>query len=225
MKKNTLIILTIIIILLIANFQLMAIQQPTRKSFLKESFLKKQFCLRGGLNMFSVNGADSDYMAGTNDFPVTPAYQSPTFGFSFAVFTSRSFAVGLDVRYGLSTQVDLRDPSDAETIPVDTPKNLVVALNLFQYFNLSKQMQLFISLGGGTEYRMAEDKEYLSNLGSTIIISAPATPLSPLAAGGIGLQYMFSDALGINLECWATYIFRDPAQILVSPALALVLKF
>jgi hypothetical protein len=225
MKKNTLIILTLTTILLLANFQLMAFQQPASKSFLKESFLRKQFCLRGGLNMFSVNGADSDYMAGTNDFPVTPAYQSPAFGFSFAVFTSRSFAVGLDVLYGLSAKVDLRDPSDGETIPVNMPKNLVAALNLFQYFNLSEQMQLFVSLGGGAEYRMAEEEKYLSNLGSEIIISAPAKPLSPLAAAGIGLQYMLSAALGINLECWATYIFRDPAQVLFSPALALVLKF
>ena len=225
MKKNTNIMLMLTIILLLASFQLMAIEPSAKKSFLKESFPKKQFCLRGVLNMFSVNGAVSDYMAGSNDFPVTPAYQSPALGFGFAVFSARSFAVGLDINYGLSTQVDLRDPSDGETIQVDTTKSLVAALNLSQYVNLSRQMQLFISLGGGAEFRMADDTEYISNLGSKIVINAPAKPFSPLATAGIGLQYMFSAALGISLECLATYIFRDPPQILVAPALALVLKF
>jgi hypothetical protein len=225
MKKNMPIMLTALTILLLANFQLPAIQQQAEKSFLKEIFLRKQFCLSGGLSMFGVNGKGNDYMAGTNDFPVTPAYQSPAFGLSFAVFMSRSFAVGIDVRYSLSAKVDLHDPSDGETIQVDTPKNLIAAVSLFQYFKLSKRAQLFISLGGGTEYRLAEDMEYVSALGSEISISAPAKPLSPLAAAGIGLQYMFSTALGINLECRATYVFRDPAQILFSPVLALVLKF
>lgn len=215
MKKNIFICVAILAVMLLAAGNLPA----------KNSFKKMQFTLRGGLNMFNANGKDSDYKAGENDFPVTPAYKAPVFGSGLTFFTSPSFAIGLDVCYGLSAKVDLRDPSDGETIPVDTPKNLVAALNLFQYFNLSKQMQLFISLGGGAEYRLAEEEEYLSNLGSTIIISAPAKPLAPLAAGGIGLQYMLSDALGINLECSAIYIFRDPAQILVSPALALVLKF
>ena len=132
MGKNKLIIFTLITVSLLVNMPLMAGRQSARKNILQESFLKKQFCLRGGLGMFSVNGAEGDYAAGANDFPVTPAYQSPAFGFGFAVFTSRSFAVGLDFRYGLSASVDLRDPSDGETISADTPKNLTAAIQSLQ---------------------------------------------------------------------------------------------
>ncbi|HUU06105.1 MAG TPA: hypothetical protein VMZ49_09565 [Patescibacteria group bacterium] len=220
MKKNTPIIFTIVCMLLLANAQLMAYQQPAKKSF-----LKKQFCLRGGLNMFGINGADSDYVAGSNDFPTTPAYQSPVVGFSFAVFTSRSFAIGLDVRYGLSASIDLRDPSDEETIPVDAPKNLTAVFNLYKYFDFSKRLGLYVSLGGGMENLMAEEKEYLSNLGSKIIIARPQKTLSPLAAGGIGLQAMLNRSLGIVFDFQALYIFRKTAQVLFSPSLALVFKF
>lgn len=220
MKKNTLIIFSIIFVLLLANVQLMAYQQPAKKSL-----LKKQFCLRGGLNMFGINGADSDYVAGGNDFPTTPAYQGSAFGFSFAVFTSRSFAIGLDVRYGLSASVDLRDPSDGETISVDTPKNLTAVFNLYKYFNFSKRLALYVSIGGGMENLMAEEKEYVSSLGNKIIIVAPENAFSPLAAGNIGLQAMLSRSLGIAFDFQAVYIFRKTAQMLFSPSLALVLKF
>ena len=225
MKKKPFILLTMIPLLLLVNYGLMAIEPSAKKRFLKETFLSSQICLHVGLNRFSADGADSDYMAGTNDFPVIPAYQSPAFGISCAFFTSRSFAVGVDLSYGLSTSVDLRDPADGETIQADTPKNLLAVFNLFQYFDLSRQMRLFVSLGGGAEYRIAEDREYQSDLGSRIIISAPAKPLSALVAIGMGMQYMFSAALGINLECQADCVFRDSAQLLISPVLALVFKF
>ena len=72
---------------------------------------------------------------------------------------------------------------------------------------------------------MVEEKEYVSNLGNKIIIAAPEKALSPLAAGGIGLQAMLSRSLGIALDVQGAYILRKTAQILVSPSLALVLKF
>jgi hypothetical protein len=225
MKKKTFNIVTTMTLLLLADFGLMAIETSGNKSFLQESFLKRQFSLYGGLNAFAVNGANSDYKAGTNDFPVTPAYQAPAFGLGFVYFTSRYFAIGLDVGYGLSAKVDLRDPSDGETIRVGTPTNIVAVLNVLRYLDLSRQMRLYVSLGGGAECRLAKDKAYISALGSEIISSAPAKPLSPMAAVGAGGEYMFSAALGINLECRATYVFRSPARLLIAPALALVLKF
>ena len=225
MKKNIPVMLAGMTLLLLAQVQLLAVLQPAGKSYLQGSFLKKQLCLRGGLNWFSVNGADSDYAAGTNDFPVTPAYRSPAFGLGFAVFISRHFAIGLDVRYGFSTQVDLRDPADGETISADTPKNLTAVFNLYKHFDFSRRLGLYVAIGGGIENLMVEEKEYISNLGNKIGIAAPEKALSPLAAGGIGLQAMLSRSLGIAFDLQAAYVLRKTAQIVVSPSLALVLKF
>lgn len=224
MKKNKPALPALILVLLFACGQLAAIERPGQGNPLRASFLKTQFCLRGGLNWFGVNGADSDYEAGKNDFPVTPAYQSPVFGLGFAFFTSRHFAVGLDVRYGFSTPVDLRDPADGETIPVDTPKNLTAVFNLYKHFDFSRRLGFYVSIGGGIENLMVEEKETVSDLGNKIIIAAPEKALSPLAAGGIGLQAMLSRSLGIAFDLQAFYIARKTAQILISPSLALVLK-
>jgi hypothetical protein len=86
-------------------------------------------------------------------------------------------------------------------------------------------LQWFLSVGAGGEYRMADDKEFVSDAGSLIVIQAPEKPFSPLAAAGLGVQYMLSDSLGLSFECQGAYIFKDPAQLLITPVLALVLKF
>jgi len=185
----------------------------------------KQFTLRGGLNLFSRCGRESDYQPGENDFPVTPAFMASAAGIGLTFFTSSSFAIGFDVSYGARAKVDLRDPSDGETIRADTPQNLVAVFSLFQYLELSQRTRLFVSFGVGAEYCMAKEVEYVSDLGSRIIISAPANPISPLAVAGIGGQWMFSGTFGIGLECRAFCLFRNPLQFLTSPALTLVLKF
>ena len=225
MKKNMPILQALITVLLLAGLQLGAVQQPAKKSMTKAGWQKSQFWLRGGLNWSSANGADGDYVAGANDFPVTPSHQAPVLGLGFAVFTSRHLAVGLDVRYGLSTSVDLRDPADGETIPADTPTNLTAVINLYKYVDLSPRLGFFVSIGGGIENLMAEEKEYVSSLGNKIIIAAPDKALSPLAACGLGVQAMLNRSLGIAIDLQAAYIFRKTAQLLVAPSLALVVKF
>jgi hypothetical protein len=186
---------------------------------------KKQFILRGGLNLFSACGSAGDYRAGENDFPVTPAFTAPAAGIGLTFFSSPSAAIAFDVAYGASANVDLRDPSDGETIRAATPKSLMASCGLFFYLRLSRRLQFSVSFGAGAEIRMANEEEYVSDLGSRILISAPAPAISPLAVAGIGGQWMISREWAIGLECRAFCFFRGPIQFLVSPALALGLKF
>jgi hypothetical protein len=186
---------------------------------------KKQFTLRGGLNLFSACGSASDYRSGENDFPVTPAFTAPAAGIGLMFFSSPSAAIAFDVAYGASANVDLRDPSDGETIRAATPRNLMAACSLFYYLRLSRRLQFSVSFGAGAEIRMAKEEEYISGLGSRILIGAPAPVISPLVVAGIGGQWMASRELAIGLECRAFCFFRGPIQFLVSPALTLGLKF
>ena len=185
---------------------------------------KTQFILRAGLNMFQSSGSDGDYIAGVNDFPFTPAHQAPALGIGLNFPGSKSLAFGVNVSYGLSAQVDLRDPSDNETIRVEPPKSILAVLNVAKAIVLSRQMQLLISLGAGGEYRMGGDQEFVSSLGNRIVLSAPKKPFSPLAALAAGVHYMLADSLGVALDVQGAYIFRDPAQLLVTPSLGLILK-
>jgi hypothetical protein len=186
---------------------------------------KKQLTLRGGLNLFSACGSAGDYRAGENDFPVNPAFMAPAVGIGLTFFSSPSSAIGFDVAYGASATVDLRDPSDGETIRAATPKNLTAACSLLKYLPLSRRLKFSASLGIGAEMRMAKEEEYISDLGSRIIIGAPAPAISPLAVAGIGGQWLASRELVVGLECRAFCFFRGPIQFLVAPALILGLKF
>lgn len=185
---------------------------------------KTRFILRAGLNMFQSNGSDGDYIAGVNDFPSTPAYQAPVLGIGLLFPSSKSLAFGVNVSYGLSAQVDLRDPSDGETIQAEPPKSLLAVLNLAKTIQFSRQMQLLVSLGAGAEYRMGGDQEFVSSLGNRIIMKAPEKPFSPLVALAAGLHYMIADSLGVALDLQGAYVFRDPSQLLVTPSLGLILK-
>lgn len=185
---------------------------------------KTQLILRAGYNMFQSCGSDTDYIAGENDFPVTPAYQAAALGVGLSFSRSQGMAYGVSLSYGLAGQVDLRDPSDGETVRADTPKSLLAVIGATRFIELSRQVRLALSLGAGAEYRMASHLEFISSLGNKIVIPAPEKPFSPLAAVGAGVRYRLSDSLGVALEVQGTYIFRDSAQLLITPYVGLVLE-
>ena len=185
---------------------------------------KTQLILRAGYNLFQSNGSDGDYVAGENDFPVTPAYGAAALGLGISASRSKSMAFGLDVRYGLAGQVDLRDPSDGEVVQADTPKSLLAVAGITRFFELSSRLQLALTLGAGAEYLMAGDREFVSALGNKIVIPAPEKPFSPLAAVGAGVRARLSDTLGLALEVQGAYILRQNAQLLITPSLGLVLE-
>lgn len=185
---------------------------------------KTQLILRAGYNLFQSSGSDSDYVAGENDFPVTPAYGAAVAGLGISVSRSKSMAFGLDVRYGLAGQVDLRDPSDGEVVRVDTPKSLLAVVGITRFIELSGRLRLALTLGAGGEYLMGGDQEFISALGNKIAIPSPEKPFSPLAAVGAGVRAMLSDSLGLALEVQGAYIFRQTAQLLITPSLGLVLE-
>jgi len=180
--------------------------------------------LLGGMNLFAASGSDSDYVAGENDFPRSPAYSAPGLGFRAAFLVSPRWAWTIDARYGNSAAIDLSDPSDHETVRVDAPVYLTAVAGGQRSFRLSRSLILCAMMGAGIEYRLVEEKEFFTDLGSKIIIGAPAQPLSPLLAAGIGLQYEFTAALAVGVECRAAYTLREPALWVVIPAMVLALK-
>jgi hypothetical protein len=214
MKLNRIVCVALAVLLLLSAVDLAAAGK-----------YNKRFSLFGGLNMFGASGSESDYVAGENDFPVIPSYQAPFVGLSIAFSSSRLSAWGLDFRYGLAGTVDRRDPSDNETVSVDTPQNLAAILFIQRSLIPSGPLSLFVLIGGGVEYRMATEKEYVSSLGSKIVVGKPDKPLAPLVAGGLGLQYMLGGRFGVGAECRVSYAVRKPAQMIIAPALALVVKF
>lgn len=213
MKKNFRVGFAILAILLLAAAGLEA-----------RSARRPQLTLRAGLNLFQSCGSEGDYAAGENDFPVTPAHQAPMAGVGLAFGGKGALEFGVELRYGLAATVDLRDPSDGEVVGVDTPQGLVAVLSLAKPIELSPSMRLVLSLGAGGEYRLGGDQEFVSSLGNRIVLLAPEKPFAPLAAFGAGLQVRLAGSLGLALDLQGAYVFRDPAQLVITPTLGLILK-
>jgi hypothetical protein len=211
-KKNIIVIAAVALALLAAD---LPAAQTAKKT---------QLILRAGYNLFQSSGSDGDYVAGENDFPATPAYGAAALGLGISVSRSQGMAFGVDVRYGLAGQVDLRDPSDGEVVRVDAPKSLLAVVGITRFIGLSSRLQLALSLGAGAEYLMAGDQEFISAWGNKIVIPSPEKPFSPLAAVGAGIRAMLSDSLGLAVEVQGAYIFRQAAQLLITPSLGLVLE-
>ncbi len=185
---------------------------------------KVSLALLGGMNLFAASGSDSDYIAGENDFPRSPAYTAPAMGLRAAFLVSPRWAWTIDARYGLSAAIDVSDPSDHETVRVDAPGYLTAVAGGQTFFGLSPSLNLYAAIGAGIEYRQVEEKEFISDLGNKIVIVPPAKPWSPLLAAGIGLQYEFAEALAMGVECRAAYTLREPALWVVTPVLFLALR-
>jgi len=215
MKRNARIVMALAAILLAAAADLAAASSPR----------KTQFTLRAGLNLFQASGGEGDYVAGANDFPVTPAHQAPVAGIGLTFGGGGSLALGIDVQYGLAARGDLRDPSDGEVLQADTPAAFLALLRLSKSIPLSPSLRLAVFLGGGGEFRMGGDQEFVSSLGNRIVLEAPEKPFSPLAAAGAVLQVRLSQGFGLAAELRGTYLFRDPSVLLVTPSLGLILGF
>ena len=65
-------------------------------------------------------GSEDEYVMGENDFPVTPAHTPLGFGADFAYSFTKNIAIALEARYILSSEVALIDPSDQDTVEINT---------------------------------------------------------------------------------------------------------
>lgn len=179
--------------------------------------------LLAGMDMLMANGSASDYVPGTNDFPSTPAYRAPSVGIRAAFGMSPRFAWTFDLRYGFSAAIDRRDPSDMETVRVDAPRRLSATTGFRGTFASAGSLAIYAVAGAGIEYLLVEEKEFISDQGSRILVNAPEKPLAPVAAAGLGLQYKIG-ALALGLECRATCAFREPVQLALAPVLTFALR-
>ncbi len=173
---------------------------------------KFQFSVFGGINHVFAYGSEDDYVLGENDFPVTPAHTPPTLGASFAFFFSEKFGLEVDGRYVFSSKVTLEDPSDQDTVEIDTAKHYSLTLNLLYQF-MNGNLRPYIVAGGGFDKLMAEDTSYTTEYGFEITLEAPEKTVDAVANFGAGLNYFLSDRLGFKLDVRYVMIFADPKNV------------
>ncbi len=173
---------------------------------------KFQFSVFGGVNHVFAYGSEQDYVFGENDFPVTPSHTPFNFGVSFSAFLTHNIGVELDGRYILSSPVTLMDPSDNDTVAIDTSKHYAVTLN-FLYRFLDGKLRPYFLLGGGVDKLLGEDRTYVTEYGWDVEFIAPEGTLDPVANLGGGVHYFVKPNLGIRVDLRYVLIFSEPDRL------------
>ena len=173
---------------------------------------KFQVSVFGGLNHLFEYGSEDDYVLGENDFPVTPSHTSANFGVAFAYFFTDNLGLELDGRYTLSSKVTLLDPSDQDTVEIDTAKHYALTLN-FIYRFLSDSFRPYIVAGGGIDKLLTKEETYTSEYGYEIVLEAPEKTVDLVVNVGAGIQYFIKPNLGAKFDFRYVLIFDDPNNL------------
>jgi opacity protein-like surface antigen len=173
---------------------------------------KIQFFIFGGINHIFQYGSEEDYTLGENDFPVTPSHTPALLGASLAYFFSQNLGLEFDGRYTLSTGVDLIDPSDQDTVAMDTSKHSSLSLNLIYRFPAGN-FKPYLVAGGGFDIVSAEKKTYMSEYGFEITVEPPESTTDALASFGGGLIYSVGDSFGIRMDVRYVLLFSRPEKV------------
>jgi len=173
---------------------------------------KFQVTIFAGMNHVFEFGSVDDYVLGENDFPVTPAHTPANMGMAFAYFFTNNIGVELDGRYTLSSKVTLEDPSDQDTVKIDTSRHYSVTLNFIINF-LRGKFRPYLVAGGGVDKLLTKDETYTSEYGYEIDFLAPKKTSDPVAQVGAGVCYYLAQSLGIRLDFRYVIIFDEPDNI------------
>ena len=171
-----------------------------------------QLSILGGANHVFEYGSEDDYILGENDFPIVPSHTPINFGLSFTIFFTDIIGVELDGRYFLSTPMILEDPSDLDTVEVDSSKHYSLTANLIVQLG-SGTVRPYVVLGGGFDKLLAEDQTYITEYGYDVDFLAPENTIDVLVQAGAGIMFFFVDRAGLRLDARYVHIFSDPDDV------------
>jgi opacity protein-like surface antigen len=178
----------------------------------------------GGWSRVFASGSEADYRPGENDFPVTPAHSPFQLGFALGIIVNDQIGVELDYRTFLSSRLTLEDPSDLDTVEVDSSRHYALAINGV-YRILEGRLSPYILAGGGFEKLSAQDKTYTSEFGFDVEFSSPEKTTHGMANLGGGILFSALKSLMIRLDVRYSLIFSDPQQRILSLSMGFMLSF
>jgi outer membrane protein W len=171
-----------------------------------------QLSIFGGANYVFEYGSEDDYIFNENDFPVVPPHTPMNLGLSFTLFFTDSIGVELDGRYFLSTAMILEDPSDLDTVEIDSSKHYSLTANLLVQIG-NGTVRPYVVLGGGFDKLLAEDQTYTTEIGYEVDFLVPENTVDMLAQAGAGIMFFFGSRAGLRLDARYVHIFSNPDDI------------
>ena len=177
---------------------------------------KTALSLFGGIHSVLKYGSENDYSPGENDFPTTPAHTPPTFGLSFLYQFSGFLGLEVDGRYTLSSKVTLTDPSDGDTVAVDTLQHAGLTLNAL-FFLGSGSFRPYLALGAGGDMALgAKEQTLATSLGYTVTFAPPEKKAEILADAGFGFFLGLGPTFGLRLDVRYMLLPKNSEHPLIS---------
>lgn len=168
----------------------------------------------GSMNFINSSGSASDYKEGENDFPIKNAHKTSGIGFGVSFPLGKNFFIGFESHYGFGGKATLEDPSDNDSVEIDTYKNSSLLLTMgFDIFR-SGNFNLFLNGGAGLNLILEkETKIYTSKFGYETEILPPQRKSNLAGFGGIGVLYRMNNYIGILANARYLYIsYEDNSQ-------------
>ncbi|MGB2906483.1 MAG: outer membrane beta-barrel protein [Candidatus Aminicenantaceae bacterium] len=191
MNTRRTIILLLALLLILSFPGLVSAQQDPARVY---------FHLFGGMNRIFEYGCDCDYELSVNDFPLTPAHTTAAMGAGFGYLLGRGFGLELDARYYGSTEVTLTDPSDDDTVKINSAKHYSVTFNLL-YQILSGSVRPYLLGGAGIDSLVDAGTEfYETDMGYEFELAAPDKSTHFLWNLGGGVEFVLGRTVGLRLD-------------------------
>jgi opacity protein-like surface antigen len=154
----------------------------------------------GGLNWVFEYGCNCDYEQSVNDFPLTPAHGTSIVGGGFGYLLGKGFGLELDARYFGSTEVTLTDPSDGDTVKINSAKHYAITLNLL-YQILQGSVRPYLLGGAGIDTLTDVGTVlYETDLGYEFELAEPDKKNYFLWNLGGGVEFVLGRTLGLRLD-------------------------
>ena len=171
-----------------------------------------QLSFLSGFNHVFEYGKEEEYVMGENDFPVTPSHTPLSLGITCAYFFGKKIGIEAGGRFFSGSDLILRDPSDDDTVKIDSSRHISLTVNLMYRFS-DKKVMPYAVVGIGLDYLLAEEGIYTSTYGYSVDIVAPERTTDLLAAFGAGIDLHFSRSLGFRGDVRYMLLFGKPHRI------------
>ena len=182
------------------------------------------FYVFGKGNFIGSSGSSDDYVEGENEFPIVSAYKN--YGVGFGLTFGKVVFAGIEGHYNLSGKATLTDPSDNDTVDVNTYKYASGIFTLGVNIVRNQTVRLYINGGVGVRYNLdAETQAYTSELGYEVEIEPPEKEFLLEAFGGLGLELYLSHMTGLFFNGRYSYVDLDDPQMAIVVLAGLVYRF
>jgi outer membrane protein W len=173
---------------------------------------KWQLSFLAGIQRVSAFGSESDYVAGENDFPVTPSHSSLGGGVSLGYLFNKRLSLEFGTRYYTRSTATLLDPSDQDTVEIKTAEHLSLSANFMLWAGQGK-VRSYLTVGAGIDNIFAEDKTYTTNYGYEIEFLAPDRKVDFSFNLGVGFQSYLAANFGIAVTARYVVIYSSPSHV------------